>query len=860
MSQNPAPTYRRNYRPPALRVEAIELWFELDPESTIVRSRLQFARVAPGALELDGRGFELVEIRLDGRVLATDEYAKGTTSLTLPAPPEQGVLEITTRLNPGANTALEGLYQSGAMLCTQCEAHGFSRITYYPDRPDVMTRFRVTLSAERKRFPVLLANGNLVAKGEGAGGHHWVTWEDPFPKPCYLFALVAGDLALIEDGFVTCSGRTVALHIYVEPENRDRCSHAMASLKQAMRWDEEAYGREYDLDLFMIVAVDSFNMGAMENKGLNIFNAKYILVEPATATDADHQAVRDIIGHEYFHNWTGNRITCRDWFQLSVKESLTVFREQQFSAAMGSPGVARVREARLIRTQQFPEDAGPTAHPVQPESYLEVNNLYTLTVYEKGAEVIRMLHTMLGPDLFRRGMDLYFERHDGEAVTVEQFLRAMEDASGRDLAQFRRWYHQAGTPVVKVREDYEPRGRMLRVSLEQGSEIPGSDPLHIPLRLALLEPSGAVRVESVVELTAPRQELRFNDVERGATLSVLRGFSAPVRVEHDIGDTRLVHILNHGGDAFACWDAAQQLFLRTLMAGLAACRRDSVFSPPTGLLEVLRNLLENPGSDLAMTGEMLTLPSESYFADQCSPLNVDAVIATRDSLRRDLASALYGGLLALYRRCSTSEPYRFDAVSAGRRRLRAVCLGWLTASDTPESVELATQQYRTADNMTDAFAALAALNELAIPARDECANHFRHRWEGNALVLDKWFGLQAARPDASAGSVRKLLADPRYDARNPNRIRALLGSFAHGNMRGFHQMKGDGYALIAEQVEALDSLNPQVAARLVAAFRDWSRFAEPRRTLQQERLRRLHAIPGLSPDVHEIVSKSLGIG
>lgn len=864
-------TWRRDYRPPDFLINQVELHFELDADLTLVRSRLSFRRNSSPAgqapLALDGRDLELVELRLDDCLLDDRQYSVSPTQLLIPSVPDTGILTVVTRIRPSANTALEGLYQSDTMLCTQCEAHGFSRITYFPDRPDVMARYRVTLSADRRRYPVLLANGNPVARAQ-TDERHSVTWEDPFPKPCYLFALVAGDLAVVEDNYQTSSGKTVALQIYVEAENRDKCAHAMASLKQAMRWDEETYGREYDLAIFMIVAVGSFNMGAMENKGLNIFNAKYIVVDPQTATDADHEAVRDIVAHEYFHNWTGNRITCRDWFQLSVKESLTVFREQQFSAAMGSAAIARINQARLIRTQQFPEDAGPTAHPVQPDSYLEVNNLYTLTVYEKGAEVIRMLHTLLGPEQFRRGMDLYFERHDGDAVTVEQFVHALETASGRDLEQFRRWYHQAGTPKITVDEHYDAAAQCYTLDLRQSNPaLAESDaqPLHIPLRAALVTVDGAVSHERLLELKSTHERFVFDDVAADAVPSLLRQFSAPLRINRDCDDAQLMRLINHADDSYSCWDAAQQLLLRNLLARVRnAAIESAVGSNSVALVDAFQALLRKPPADAALLAEMLAMPSETLLADQLAvsgiPVDATAVINARDGLRRDLAIALYPQLLTVYRATGSPEVYRFDAVSVAHRRFRNISLGWLAATEHPDAMSLAVAQYRDANNMTDAQAALQALNDFAGEPREAVLAHFHNRWADQVLVLDKWLSLQAsARIPTATQTVIGLLSDPAFDLHNPNRVRALLGSFAQGNFPGFHATDGSGYRLVADAIERLDRINPQVAARLAASFSQWRRYTGPQQQLQQEQLQRLQTITGLSADVYEIVSKSLQI-
>jgi aminopeptidase N len=825
--------------------------------------RREPGQAADTPLVLDGRDLELLFVRLDGHELDASRYQRDERALIIHGLPDTASLEISTRIHPAANTALEGLYPSGAMLCTQCEPHGFSRITYFLDRPDVMTRYRVRLSADKALYPVLLANGNPVDSGTGENGRHWVVWEDPFPKPCYLFALVAGDLALIEDQFVTATGRKIALRIYVEPENQDKCAHAMTSLKQAMRWDEEAYGREYDLDIFMIVAVGSFNMGAMENKGLNIFNAKYIIADPQTATDDDHEAVRDIIGHEYFHNWTGNRITCRDWFQLSVKESLTVFREQQFSAAMGSEAITRIRQARLIRTQQFPEDAGPTAHPVRPDSYMEVNNLYTLTVYEKGSEVIRMLHTLLGSTGFRRAMDRYFDQHDGQAVTVEDFLAVMETASERDLSQFRLWYSQAGTPVITAEWRHEPAKHRHVLTLKQSTPAtPGQalkQPLHIPVRAALVNPDGGLQSERLLELRQAEESFEFADGTSDSTISLLRGFSAPVQLAVSHSDEELQRLVAALGDGYARWDAMQRLFLNSLLSRVASLQAQRTPPPTDALIQAVLRLLDEPDSDHALLAELLLMPGESVIADQLQEVNMQTVIRARADLRTELSMHLYPGLLRTYESCMPACAYQFEMQATARRRLGNTCLSWLTAQGGQEARTEALRHYQRADNMTDALGALHALNDIDCPERIEALAHFRDRWQKQALVLDKWYTLQATtRLPSAIETVRSLLQGASFDSRNPNRVRALLGAFAHANPTAFHRADGAGYALVADHILQLDALNPQVAARLAAAFTRWRRSAEPQRSLMRVQLERLRHAPGLSADVHEIVTKSLG--
>jgi aminopeptidase N len=860
------PVHRKDYRPPAYLVERVDLHFDLDPECTRVRSKLHIRRgpdESSAPLVLDGRDLSLLSIALNGRPLSEHEYSSDYRSLTIPKVPAEFVLEVETSITPSANTALEGLYQSGSILCTQCEASGFSRITYFIDRPDVMARYRVTLRAERGRFPVLLANGNPVASG-GEGGRHWVTWEDPFPKPCYLFALVAGDLACVEDGFTTMSGRDVKLRIYVEPENTSRCAHAMASLKQAMRWDEEAYGREYDLDIFMIVAVGSFNMGAMENKGLNIFNAKYILVTPETATDQDFEAVRDVIAHEYFHNWTGNRVTCRDWFQLCVKESLTVFREQQFSAAVGSAAIARIDQAKLMRTQQFAEDAGPTAHPVRPDSYVEVNNLYTLTVYEKGAEVIRMLHELLGAAGFRRGMDLYFERHDGQAVTVDQFVDAMAAANAISLERFRAWYSQAGTPIVEVSDSLD--GGCYVLNLRQHTPptagLANKATLHIPIRVGLIgEKGGALTfkreggpapvTETILQLSQDSSQFRFELDDARPTPSLLRGFSAPVRLVYAYSSEQLQRLMAHDSDPLNRWDAAQRLYLN-------AINSPSGSEPRKVLGEALRQIFGSPPEDLALFAELIRLPSEVFVAEERAETDVEALAAERDGLQRELAAQLEEPLLAAYRSCWKRGPYEFSPASAARRRLLNACLQWLAALDTQETRALCLQQFEASDNMTEVMGALAALNLHDSTERRSAFGSFYRKWEKDPLILDKWLMLEATTPRTSClERLQSIVRLPVFDIRNPNRVRALLGSFAQNNLRAFHRRDGAGHAFIAEQVIALDRLNPQAAARLVAPFTRWRRFASPTRESLRAQLLRVRSVTGLSRDVQEIAEKGL---
>ncbi|QKT04515.1 aminopeptidase N [Ectothiorhodospiraceae bacterium 2226] len=879
----PATIHLKDYQPPAYLVDAVDLHFALDEQCTTATARLALrrnpARADAPPLRLDGQDLELVSLRLDGRALAPHEYRVEEEALEIPAAPEQCTLEVVTRTRPAENTALEGLYASGGNLCTQCEAEGFRRITYYPDRPDVMARYTVTLSAERARYPVLLANGNLVAQGEERDGTHWARWEDPFPKPSYLFALVAGDLVRIEDRYTTASGREVALHIYVQAHNADKCEHAMASLKQAMRWDEEVFGREYDLDVYMIVAVDDFNMGAMENKGLNIFNSKYVLARPDTATDRDYEGIQGVIGHEYFHNWSGNRVTCRDWFQLSLKEGLTVFRDQQFSGDMNSRAVKRIDDVTLLRTHQFAEDAGPMAHPVRPQSYIEINNFYTVTVYEKGAEVVRMIHTLLGPERFRRGMDLYFERHDGQAVTTDDFVQAMQDASEVDLSQFRRWYDQAGTPVLRVQGAYDAPARRYTLAVEQHTpptpDQPDKQPLHIPLALGLVGPDGQdlpLRLQGeaagqgtrrVVDVRAARETFVFEDVPAEPIPSLLRGYSAPVRLDYDYTDEALAFLLAHDSDPFARWEAGQQLAVRLIMARVVAPQAQDGAEV---LAAAYGRLLEDSAADPAFAARALALPSEEYLAQlipyrDLEHVDPEALHGARHAVKLALATALAERWQAVYEACGATGPYRYVAADAGQRSLRAQCLSYLVARGGRDGVTLAWRQFREADNMTDSLAALAQLVHTEAPERDQALAAFYARWQDDSLVLDKWFALQAGseRPDTLA-QVRALLEHPAFSLRNPNKVRALIGTFCHRNPLRFHDVSGEGYAFLREQVLQLAPRNPQVAARLVSAFNQWRHYDAPRQALMRAELERILSAPALPKDVHEIAGKALGNG
>jgi len=885
MTTIPTTKYLRDYQPSAWLVDQVDLRVELALPETRVISRLALRRnPAAGArtpLVLDGVDLALRSLRIDGRVLTPDEYGYDGRELHVPAAPESCLLESEVVIQPAANTALEGLYLSGATLCTQCEAEGFRRITFFPDRPDVLARYTTTLVADTEKYPVLLAGGNPDGGGALADGRHWTRWLDPFPKPCYLFALVAGDLARVADGFRTASGREVALHLFVEPQNRDRCGHAMASLKKAMRWDEEVYGREYDLDVFMIVAVDDFNMGAMENKGLNIFNAKYILARPETATDGDYAGIEGVVAHEYFHNWTGNRVTCRDWFQLSLKEGLTVFRDQEFSADMGSRPVKRIEDVRIICDAQFREDGGPMAHPVRPDSYMEINNFYSVTVYHKGAEVIRMLHTLLGAEAFRRGMDLYFERHDGQAVTCDDFVRAMADASGRDLEQFMRWYSQAGTPRVEVEGSYKAGGRCYQLTLRQCCpSTPGQLdklPCHIPVVLGFLDHDGreltarlaggrdAPRTRFLLELTREEERFTFHELGAEPVLSLPRGFSAPIRLRCPRGDGELALLFTRDPDPYCRWEAGQQLALRILLRRMQLLLAGGDIPPDLLLVQVWGENLVDRGTDRALLAHLLTLPSESWISQQLEDADPVVIFASRRSCRRELGHSLRREFLERYHALRARGGYVFNGTEAGRRTLRNLCLAYLAApleACRPDAKVLALllRQYREADNMTDRLAALQCLVHTDLPERDLILEEFYHTWRDDSLLMDKWLSLQATSElPGTLARVRALLDHPAFSLKKPNRVRALIGAFCQGNPAQFHAADGSGYAFLAQQLARLDALNPQIAARMAAPFSLWRRYEPQRRQLMRTALESL-AGSSLSPHLSEVVLKSLARG
>ncbi|HXQ49782.1 MAG TPA: aminopeptidase N [Stellaceae bacterium] len=866
------------YRAPDFLIDSVALTFELGEASTTVKSRLALRRNPAASdrkapLRLDGEEMELVSVVLDGEALGANRYRLEPDALVLADVPEAFSLAIETRIKPQDNTQLSGLYKSGGNFCTQCEPEGFRRITYFLDRPDTMARYEATIVADKRLYPVLLSNGNPVAAGEGADGSHWAKWVDPHPKPSYLFALVAGDLVAVRDSFTTRSGRTVPLGIWVRRGDEGKCGHAMASLKTAMKWDEDKFGLEYDLDVFNIVAVSDFNMGAMENKGLNVFNTKYVLAKPETATDIDYQGIESVIAHEYFHNWTGDRVTCRDWFQLSLKEGLTVYRDQEFSADQGSRAVRRIGDVRRLRAAQFPEDAGPLAHPVQPQTYIRIDNFYTATVYNKGAELARMIEKIVGRDGFRKGMDLYFKRHDNHAVTIEDFVAAMQDANHVDLARFRRWYHQAGTPEITIEDRYDAGARRYELTLRQETPpTPGQavkEPLVIPLAMGLLAPDGgdmALSLEGeakaggatrVLLLKEAQETFRFVDVAAPPVPSLLRGFSAPVRLK-GLTLERLRFLALHDSDPFNRWEASQQVATRILLAMVDAYRAGKVPPVDPELVAVPRASLEDAERDPAFVAEMMTLPSESYLADQLEMVDVDAIHAAREAARAAIGRALETQFAALYTRFADTGPYRIDGLSIGRRKLRNVALAYLAAAGGADAVARAVAQFTSGGNMTDVLAALGVLGEIDHPARAEALASFYARWQGDDLVIDKWFALQAMSGlPGTLARVKTLTRHPAFDIKVPNRVRALVSAFADGNQVRFHDKTGAGYDFLADQVLALDPLNPLLAARTLQPLGQWRRQDKARQELMRRALERVLATPNLSKNAYEIASKSL---
>lgn len=869
MTQQPQAKFRHDYRVPDYTITDIDLDFELDAERTRVTAVSQIKR--QGAVEapliLNGEDLTLVSIQIDGQ--PWDAYQQQDNQLVIEQLPAQFTLTIVNEIHPAKNTALEGLYLSGEALCTQCEAEGFRHITYYLDRPDVLARFTTRIVADKARYPFLLSNGNRMAEGELADGRHWVQWQDPFPKPCYLFALVAGDFDVLRDSFTTRSGRQVALELFVDRGNLDRADWAMTSLKNAMKWDETRFGLEYDLDIYMIVAVDFFNMGAMENKGLNIFNSKYVLAKAETATDKDYLNIEAVIGHEYFHNWTGNRVTCRDWFQLSLKEGLTVFRDQEFSSDLGSRSVNRIDNVRVMRGAQFAEDASPMAHAIRPDKVIEMNNFYTLTVYEKGSEVIRMMHTLLGERQFQAGMQLYFERHDGSAATCDDFVQAMEDASNVDLSLFRRWYSQSGTPLLTVRDEYDAERQQYRLHVSQKTASTADQqeklPLHIPLDIELYDGTGKViplqkdgaPVNNVLNVTEAEQTFVFDAVPQQPVPSLLREFSAPVKLDYPYSDQQLTFLMQHARNEFARWDAAQSLLATYIKLNVTKYQQKQPLTLPLHVADAFRAVLLDEKLDPALAAQILTLPSENEIAELFTTIDPEAIAAVHDAITRCLAQEMADEWLAVYR-ANNTEGYRVEHREIAKRALRNVCLSYLAFGDQAQADQLVLKQFQQADNMTDSLAALSAAVSAQLPCRDALMSEFDERWHQDGLVMDKWLVLQATSPAADVLTrVRALLQHRSFSLSNPNRTRSLIGGFASANPAAFHAADGSGYQFLVEILSDLNQRNPQVAARLIEPLIRLKRYDASRQALMRSALEQLKGLENLSGDLYEKITKAL---
>ncbi|NBB09604.1 aminopeptidase N [Pseudomonas sp. SLFW] len=884
-TEQPKMIYLKDYQAPEYLIDETHLTFELFDDHTLVHAQLVMRRNPErGAglppLVLDGQLLELLSVKLADVDLASDDYELTPDNLTVHPKSATFTLDTSVKIHPETNTALEGLYKSSGMFCTQCEAEGFRKITYYLDRPDVMSSFTTTVIADKQDFPILLSNGNPIEAGPSEDGRHWITWEDPFKKPAYLFALVAGDLWCIEDTFITMTDRKVTLRIYVEQENIDKCQHAMDSLKKSMRWDEEVYGREYDLDIFMIVAVNDFNMGAMENKGLNIFNSSAVLARAETATDAAHQRVEAIVAHEYFHNWSGNRVTCRDWFQLSLKEGFTVFRDSGFSADMNSATVKRIQDVAYLRTHQFAEDAGPMAHAVRPDSFIEISNFYTLTVYEKGSEVVGMIHTLLGADGFRKGSDLYFERHDGQAVTCDDFVKAMEDANGIELTQFKRWYSQAGTPRLAVTESYDAAAKTYSLTFRQSAPTtpgqPGEEkkPFVIPVSLGLLDKQGqeiplrlqgessATGTSRVIAVTEAEQIFTFVDINEQPLPSLLRGFSAPVKLSFPYNRDQLMFLMQHDSDGFNRWDAGQQLSVQVLQELVAQHQKGEALVLDQRLITALGTVLADESLDQAMVAEMLSLPGEAYLTEISEVADVDAIHAAREFARQQLANSLSEALWKRYeanREVSKRTAYVAESEHFARRALQNIALSYLMLTGKPEVLTAAIEQFDSADNMTERLTALAVLVNSPFEAeKAKALAVFAENFKDNALVMDQWFSVQAGSTlPGGLERVKALMQHPAFTMKNPNKVRALIGAFAGQNLINFHAADGSGYRFLADLVIELNGFNPQIASRQLAPLTRWRKYNDKRQALMKGELERIRASGQLSPDVYEVVSKSL---
>lgn len=874
---HPHTTYLKKYTAPNFFIDEVKLTIDLYEEHTIVKSHMsvrhnRYSLDHTNNLMLNGEELTLEAILLNDKPLAQNQFNVTDKLLTIHHAPDKFELEITVKIYPQKNTALSGLYRVNDTYCTQCEAEGFRRITYYLDHPDVLSKYTTTISADANRFPILLSNGNPIAKGQDSNGRHWVTWEDPFKKPSYLFALVAGDFDLVEDTFTTLSGREVKLQIFVDKGFADQTAHAMYSLKEAMKWDETTFGREYDLDIYMIVAIGDFNMGAMENKGLNIFNTRYVLAKPETATDDDYIHILSVIGHEYFHNWSGNRVTCRDWFQLSLKEGLTIFRDQSFTEDLLSHAVMRIKDVNYLRESQFPEDAGPLAHPVQPEEYIEINNFYTSTIYNKGAEVLRMLQTILGKTLFRKGMDLYFARFDGEAATIEDFVATMESVSGIDLKQFRLWYAQAGTPLIKIEDQYDAAAQTYTLTISQHTKpTPGQPnklPLHIPIRVALLNQKGAmmplhlndeaVADEKLLQLSQTTQRFQFKQVSDKPIPSLLRHFSAPVKLQYAYSDHDLLFLFKYDTDAFNQWEAGQQFALRTMLKLVHDHQQGKTLQLPQDWLDTFAYLLDHEPHDKFFLSELLTLPSENYIGEQMDVVDVDAIHAAREFTLTTLTTFLEKRLLEIYRKYHSTAPYEFTMEEVGKRQLKNLALRYLLT--LPQHAKLGEQQFAAAltNNMSNTMPALVGLSNLDSPQRTHALAQFYDTWQRDPLVIDKWFAVQAVTKLPSAlNDVKQLVEHRAFDIKNPNKVYALIGSFGNRNPVHFHTKSGNGYEFLREMVACLDKLNPQVAARMVKPLTTWRRYDKERQKLMRNQLELLLQDKPISTDLYELVTKSL---
>lgn len=870
-SKKPKEIHLKDYTPPDYLVNSIFLNFDLHEEGTNVKTIMDVklnskCKSFSPPFVMFGEDLKLKSILLDGKPLDKKNYRIEEDKLIIPKVPTHFKVETEVEIHPEKNTQLSGLYLSQGNFCTQCEAQGFRRITYFPDRPDVMTRFTTTITADKKRYPVLLSNGNLVDEKGLSGNRHWVKWEDPSLKPSYLFALVAGDFDHLEDTFVTMTGKNVLLRVYVEKGKLDQAQFAMDSLKRAMKWDEGTYSREYDLNIYMIVAVSDFNMGAMENKGLNLFNDRYILAKPETATDTDFTNVEEVIGHEYFHNWSGNRVTVSNWFQITLKEGLTIFRDQSFTADLHSAVVKRIEDVNVIRTVQFSQDAGPLAHPIRPESYIEVNNFYTVTVYNKGSEVIRMIETLIGQENFREGMKLYFDRNDGQAVTTEEFIQAMEEAGNIDLKQFRRWYTQAGTPVLHVKSKFNKKKKTYTLEVKQVlPATPGQkkkNDLLIPLAIGLLDQDTGkdllLPITRILTLKQKISKFKFKNISKLPVPSLLRNFSAPVKLNYPYTEEELLFLMTHDSDGFNRWDAGQELATKIIFKLLRSWRRRKQLVLPTLFINAIRTLLDDKELDKQLLTEMLNLPKIPYLMEQMKVVDIEGLFYVREFIKSELARALQTEFMQRYQENNIAEPYIFSAAEIGQRSIKNICLYYLMQLKTPQSIELCVSQFEKADNMTDCIAALAAINDFKVPERTKLLDSFYQRWKGDDLVVNKWFSLQAisALPD-TLSKVKKLISHPAFNYTNPNKVRALIGAFCQYNYINFHNKNGSGYKFLGDQIIKIDKYNAQLGARLLEPLTQWKKFDKARQKLMLEQLQRIKKETKISKDVYEIVSKSL---